>query len=343
MNNKKILAYTLGSDNMINNKTNFSRLLVALALFSSSFAVYAEEKIVTEDDVNKAIERVEARINKMLVIEDVFPRLTRVALDYSKINSYIVDNRSTDLFGRPFANGDSDSTVVRSSANIQLSKNFSAGLSLSTVDATSDIDQGTVPDPTNTLHSRSDATGYALSLRYQINDWLAAGAFVGYSDGKGKSRDKMNPVNSGKYTFTGSGEGVYLSATHALTDKIIYSVSPSYTHNKSKSKTYSDAAGSGVLRSDYTLTMLHIDQNLSYFFDQNRARVTGGYTHHIVGHETDTTSIARQTSSGTVYIGGSYLLSVKNGVEIYGVATQDLGDDVYDDTDSFTIGIAKNF
>jgi len=328
---------------MIDNKNNFSRLLVALALAASSFAIYAEEKTVTEEGVNKAIERIEARINEMRVIEDVFPRLTRVALDYSKINSYIVDNRSTDLFGRPFANGDSDSTVVRSSANIQLSKNFSAGLSLSAVDATSDIDQGTVPAPTNTLHSRSDAMAYAASVRYQVKDWLAVGAFVGYSDGKGKSRDKMDPVNSGNYTFTGSGEGVYLSATHALTDKIVYSISPSYTHNKSKSKTYSDAPGSGVLRTRYTLTMLHIDQNLSYFFAQNRARVTGGYTHHIVGHETNSTSMARETSSGTVYIGGSYLISVKNGIELYGAATQNLGDDVYDDTDSLTIGIAKNF
>ena len=328
---------------MINNKTSFSRLLVAFALVSSSFTLYAEEKIVTEEELNKAIERVEARINKMRVIEDVTPRLTRVALDYSTIDSYIFDNRSTDFFGRPFADGDSDTTVARLSANIQLSKNFSAGLSLSTVDTTSDIDQGTVPVPTNTLHSRSDATGYALSLRYQINNWLAAGAFVGYSDGKGKSRDKMDPVNSGKYTFTGWGEGGYLSATHALTDKIVYSVSPSYTHNESKSKTYSDAAGSGVLRSDYTLAMWHIDQNISYFFDQNRARVTGGYTHHIVGHETDTTSIARETTSGTFYIGGSYLVSVRNGVEIYAVATKDQGDDVYDDSDSFTIGIAKNF
>ena len=179
-------------------------------------------------------------------------------------------------------------------------------------------------------------------MRYQINDWLAAGAFVGWSSGDGNSFDQFDPQNTGTNKFSGQGQGLYIAATHAFTDKLVYSISPSYTHNKSKSK-YTGADQTVTSTTRYTLTMWHIDQSLSYFFDSYRARATGGYTIHIVGTETDSDSAKRSNTSGTAYIGGSYLVSVNNGIELYGVATRDFGDDVYDDTDSFTLEKKKNF
>jgi hypothetical protein len=44
-----------------------------------------------------------------------------------------------------------------------------------------------------------------------------------------------------------------------------------------------------------------------------------------------------------MYLGGSYLVSVSHGVELYGVAAKEFGDDVYDEASSVTFGIAKNF
>ena len=88
--------------------------------------------------------------------------------------------------------------------------------------------------------------------------------------------------------------------------------------------------------------MWHLDQNISYYFDTYRARLTGGYTYHNVATETETNSAPRSNSS-TVYVGGSYLVSVSHGVELYGVASKEFGDDVYDEASSVTFGIAKNF
>ena len=168
----------------INNKVKFSKILVVLALVTSSLTIYAEEKVVTEEDIDRAIERINARINAMPVVEEDYPRFTRVALDYSRIDGNVHDQRATNLFGGPYSDGQSDADIFRLSTNIQLSKNFSAGLSVSSIDGKSKINQGETPT-NNTIHSDSDGNGYAASLRYQINDWLAAGAFVGWSSGDG--------------------------------------------------------------------------------------------------------------------------------------------------------------
>ena len=191
--------------------------------------------------------------------------------------------------------------------------------------------------------SDSDAKRYAASLRYQINDWLAAGVFAGWSNGDGTSVDSFAPANTGTFKFTGQTQGAYLAATKAITDQWVYSISPSFTHSKSKSKYFNDTPGTGETIINYELNMWHVDQNISYYFDKYRARLTGGYTYHNVAHETQTNSAPRSNSSGTVYVGGSYLVSVSHGVELYGVGSKEFGDDVYDEASSLTFGIAKNF
>ncbi|MBT3512512.1 MAG: hypothetical protein HN625_05015 [Flavobacteriaceae bacterium] len=318
-------------------KNKFKKFILVLAASLFSLAPYAAEKKVSEEDIDAAIDRINARINAIPTVEETFPKFTRIALDYSTIDGNIADQRAGDLFGAPFADGNSDADVVRLSTNIQLSENWSAGLSVSTVDGRSDIQQG----PTNVVHSDSDATGYSASLRYQINEWLAAGSFIGFSNGDGNATDQNNPLGSGSFDFSGWGQGVYLSAVHMINEKWVYSVSPSYTHNKSKSK-YANATNGEIITRG-SLSMYHVDQNISYFFDNRKTRATAGYTHHIVAHENDTNSAPRSSSSGTGYLGGSYLISVDNGIELFGVASKDFGDHVYDDSHSFTVGIAHNF
>jgi hypothetical protein len=203
--------------------------------------------------------------------------------------------------------------------------------------------QGDVPDGGNIVSSDSDANSYAASLRYQINDWLAAGAYAGWSNGDGTSVDTLGPpANSGTFKFTGQTQGAYLAATKAITDQWVYSISPSFTHSKSKSKFFSNA-GPGQTIINYELNMWHVDQNISYYFDEYRARLTGGYIYHKVAHETQTNSAARSNSSSTAYVGGSYLVSQTHGIEFYGAASKDFGDNVYDDASSVTFGIARNF
>lgn len=310
----------------------------ALLLIATS--VNAENKEITEEDIDKAIESLNSRMESFPIEEPDYPRFTRVALDYSFLNGNVNDQRQTDLFGAPFASGKNDSNVLRASTNIQLTKNFSAGLSVGIIDGDGSIQQGDAP--VNIVSSDSSGKSYAASLRYQINDWLAAGAYAGWSNGDGTSSDTSAPVNSGTFKFTGQAQGVYLAATKAITDQWVYSISPSFTHSKSKSK-YRNPAAPNETITNYELNMYHVDQNISYYFDNYRARLTGGHTYHNVAHETETNSAPRSNSSGTVYVGGSYLVSVSHGVELYGVGSKDFGDDVYDDASSVTFGIARNF
>jgi len=322
--------------------TNKRKLINSIAIsFLTLFALptYAEESKITEEDIDKAIERLNSRIESFPNEEPDYPRFTRFALDYSILNGNVNDQRETDFFGGPFADGSNDSNITRLSTNIQLSKNFSAGLSVGMINGESNIIQGDAPE--NIVTSDSDGKSYAASLRYQINDWLAAGAFAGWSNGDGSSQDTFDPANRGTFKFTGQTQGAYLAATKVITDQWIYSISPSFTHSKSKSKYFNDPTTANTI-SNYTLNMWHLDQNISYYFDTYRARLTGGYTYHNVATETDTNSAPRSNSS-TIYAGGSYLVSVSHGVELYGVAAKEFGDDVYDEASSVTFGIAKNF
>ena len=314
-------------------------LIAISSLASFALPTFAEEGTITEEDIDKAIERLNTRIEAFPNEEVDYPRFTRFALDYSILNGNVNDQRQTDFFGGPFADGNNDSTVTRVSTNIQFTKNFSGGLSVGMINGDSSIQQGDAPE--NIVSSDSDGKAYSASLRYQIIDWLAAGAFAGASNGDGSSVDTSAPANSGTFKFTGQSQGVYLSATKVITDQWIYSISPSFTHSKSKSKYYNAVAGTETI-TNYELNMWHVDQNISYYFDKYRARLTGGHTYHNVAHETETNSAPRSNSS-TVYVGGSYLVSVSHGVELYGVASKEFGDDVYDEASSLTFGIAKNF
>ena len=60
----------------------------------------------------------------------------------------------------------------------------------------------------------------------------------------------------------------------------------------SKSKYFNDDVV-GETITNYELNMWHVDQNISYYFDKYRARLTGGYTYHNVAHETETNSAPR--------------------------------------------------
>ncbi len=314
-------------------------LIAISSLASFALPTFAEEGAITEEDIDKAIERLNTRIEAFPNEEVDYPRFTRFALDYSILNGNVNDQRQTDFFGGPFADGNNDSTVTRVSTNIQFTKNFSGGLSVGMINGDSSIQQGDAPE--NIVSSDSDGKAYSASLRYQIMDWLAAGAFAGASNGDGSAVDTFTPANSGTFKFTGQSQGVYLSATKVITDQWIYSISPSFTHSKSKSKYYNAVAGTETI-TNYELNMWHVDQNISYYFDTYRARLTGGYTYHNVAHETETNSAPR-SNSNTLYVGGSYLVSVSHGVELYGVASKEFGDDVYDEASSLTFGIAKNF
>ena len=319
---------------------NLKRTIALSLLLLAVTNVNAEKKEITKEDIDKAIERLNSRFESIPKAEEDYPRFTRFALDYSILNGNVNDQRQTDLFGAPFASGKNDSNVLRASTNIQLTKNFSAGLSVGMINGDSKIQQGDAP--TNLVTSDSDAKSYAASLRYQINDWLAAGAFAGWSNGDGTAIDTFAPVNSGTFKFTGQTQGAYLSATKAITDEWVYSISPSFTHSKSKSK-FSNNARPGQTITNYELNMYHVDQNISYYFDEYRARLTGGHIFHNVAHETQTNSAARSNTSSTAYVGGSYLVSQTHGIEFYGAASKDFGDNVYDDASSVTFGIARNF
>jgi hypothetical protein len=321
------------------NKRKLINSIAISCLTLFALPTYAEESKITEEDIDKAIERLNSRIESFPNEEPDYPRFTRFALDYSVLNGNVNDQRQSDFFGGPFADGSNDSNILRLSTNIQLSENFSGGLSVGMINGDSSIDQGT---PANIVSSESDGTSYGASLRYQINDWLAAGAFAGWSNGDGSSDDTSIPASSGTFKFTGQTQGAYLAATKVITDRWIYSISPSFTHSKSKSKYFNDAQPTLETISNYELNMWHVDQNISYYFDSYRARLTGGYTYHNVAHETETNSAPRSNSS-TMYLGGSYLVSVSHGVELYGVAAKEFGDDVYDEASSVTVGIAKNF
>ena len=321
-------------------KLNLKGTIALSLLLLAVTNVNAEKKEITKEDIDKAIERLNSRFESIPKAEEDYPRFTRVALDYSLFNGFVNDQRQSDFFGAPFASGKNDSNVLRASTNIQLTKNFSAGLSVGMINGDSKIQQGDAP--TNLVTSDSDAKSYAASLRYQINDWLAAGAFAGWSNGDGTSSDISAPARSGTFKFTGQTQGVYLAATKAITDQWVYSISPSFTHSKSKSKFFSNA-GPGQTIINYELNMYHVDQNISYYFDEYRARLTGGYIYHKVAHETQTNSAARSNSSSTAYVGGSYLVSQTHGIEFYGAASKDFGDNVYDDASSVTFGIARNF
>ena len=325
---------------MNSNKRKLINVVTISCLTLFALPTYAEESIITEEDIEKAIESLNSRIKSFPNEEPDYPRFTRFALDYSFLNGNVNDQRQTDLFGAPFANGKNDSNVLRLSTNIQLTKNFSAGLSVGMINGDGKIQQGDAP--TNLVSSDSDAKSYAASLRYQINDWLAAGAFAGWSNGDGTAIDTFNPINSGTFKFTGQTQGAYLSVTKAITDQWVYAISPSFTHSKSKSK-YSNNGAAGETIINYELNMYHVDQNISYYFNEYRARLTGGHTYHNVAAETQTISAPRSNSSSTVYVGGSYLVSVSHGIEFYGVASKEFGDDVYDDASSVTFGIARNF
>jgi len=324
---------------MNTNKRKLINSIAISCLTLFALPTYAEESKITEEDIDKAIERLNSRMESFPNEEPDYPRVTRFALDYSVLNGNVNDQRGGTLFGGPFADGYNDSNILSISTNIQLSKNFSAGLSAGMINGDSLIKQGNAPE--NNVTSDSNGKSFGTSLRYQINDWLGAGVFAGWSSGDGSAVDTFNPVNNGNFKFTGQTQGAYLAATKVIADQWIYSISPSFTHSKSKSK-YRNPAAPGETISNYELNMWHLDQNISYYFDTYRARLTGGLTYHNVAHETETNSAPR-SNSNTVYLGGSYLVSVNYGLELYGVASREFGDDVYDEASSVTFGIAKNF
>ena len=315
------------------------KFLVAIALVTNTLSIYAAERVVTEEEIDQALDYINAQI-KEGDVEGDYPRFTRVAIDYTKINGNISDGRDT-LLGAPYQDGDSDANILRASTNIQLSKDWLAGFSISNVSGDSSISQG-AGEQNNQITSDSSGYGITASLRYQIIDWLAAGGFMGWSHGDGDTSETLFGFTN-TYKYSGQGLGLYLTATHAFNEEINYSISPSYTHIKSKSK-YTNNTGfdNPFLTTHYTLAMWHLDQNLAYYFDESKARVTGGYTIHMVGNETESDSAARKTTTGTIYVGGSYLVAPEHGVEFYGVLTHDHGDSNYD-SDSITFGIAKNF
>ena len=176
--------------------------LIAISLASFALPTFAEEGAITEEDIDKAIERLNTRIEAFPNEEVDYPRFTRFALDYSILNGNVNDQRQTDFFGGPFADGNNDSTVTRVSTNIQFTKNFSGGLSVGMINGDSSIQQGDAPE--NIVSSDSDGKAYSASLRYQIIDWLAAGVFAGWSNGDGSSVDTLGPpATTGTFNFTG--------------------------------------------------------------------------------------------------------------------------------------------
>ena len=100
-------------------------LIAISSLASFALPTFAEEGAITEEDIDKAIERLNTRIEAFPNEEEDYPRFTRFALDYSILNGNVNDQRQTDFFGAPFADGSNDSTVTRLSTNIQFTKNFS--------------------------------------------------------------------------------------------------------------------------------------------------------------------------------------------------------------------------
>ena len=110
------------------NKRKLIKSIVISCLTVFALPTYAEENKITEEDIDKAIERLNSRIESLPNEEPDYPRFTRVALDYSILNGNVNDQRQTDFFGGPFADGSNDSNILRASTNIQLSKDFSAGL-----------------------------------------------------------------------------------------------------------------------------------------------------------------------------------------------------------------------
>ena len=95
--------------------------IAASALLLIATSVNAEKKEITEEDIDKLIESLNSRMESFPNEEPNYPRFTRVALDYSFLNGNVNDQRQTDLFGGPFADGSNDSNILRASTNIQLS------------------------------------------------------------------------------------------------------------------------------------------------------------------------------------------------------------------------------
>jgi len=296
------------------------------------------KELAGEDgDEEAALERVQGRLRAMGIAdpaEITYPRIRRIGLDYTHVDGYVKDDSSPQFIGAPNSRGSTNANVWRIGSIIDITENLSTGISLSTVDGDSDLRQGT-PGTTNSTDTDSD--GGSLSLSYRIKPWLSVGGYYGLNVGSGNSLDDATPANAGSFKTRSWSQGVYLSAYHNFTPQFSYAVAPSYSHSKTKSKYQNPTLGRIV--SNYSTSMYHLDQNLSYYFNTLSFRATGGYTHHYISSQTENGNAADQSKhTGTLYVGGRYYF--KQGYEIYSMFSHEVGDSTYDDKYTITAGAA---
>jgi hypothetical protein len=319
------------------------KLLPVLLVSLYPHVSFAEETI-TDKEIDAVIERMNQRAEMLKsasikIQDDSYPKLRRMSLDYTKVNGNIFDNSESAFFGTPNAAGPTDAKSWRLGVGVQIDPDWNIGLSISTSDGDSSIRQGT-PGTFTTNNSSSDANGISGVVRYQIKDWLSAGIFGGISTGDVSTTSTADTPRSGTSTFRSHSKGIFLSGVHALSDELILAVSPSYVHAKNVAKF--DNALAGNLKATTTNVMWNLDHNLSYFFMKQNFRVTAGYTHHWNALETKQGSNAPKDKYwGTGYIGATWVN--KDGIEVYGSVGRDFSDAVYDDSNTWTIGIAKSW
>jgi|GEM_PF-1970713 hypothetical protein len=319
------------------------KLLPILLISLYPHVSFAEETI-TDKEINAAIERMNQRVEMLKsasikIQDDSYPKLRRMSLDYTKVDGNIFDNSESAFFGVPNAKGPRDAKSWRLGVGVQIDPDWNVGLGISTSDGDSNIRQGT-PGTFTTNKSSSDSNGISGVVRYQIKDWLSAGIFGGISTGDVSSTNTAAPPQSGSSTFRSHSKGIFLSGVHALSDELVLAVSPSYVHVKNVSKF--DNVVAGNLKATTTNVVWNLDHNLSYFFMKQNLRVTAGYTHHWNALETKQGSNApRDKYWGTGYIGATWMN--KDGIEVYGNVGRDFSDAVYDDSKTWTIGIAKSW
>ena len=293
---------------------------------------YIEKRMKSYSDEEKKVSKELAKITIQKPIS--YPRVRRIGLDYTHVDGYVKDDSSPQFIGAPNSRGSTNANVWRIGSIIDITENLSTGISLSTVDGDSDLRQGT-PGTTNSTDTDSD--GGSLSLSYRIKPWLSVGGYYGLNVGTGDSVDDETPANSGSFKTRSWSQGVYVSAAHNFTPQLSYAVAPSYSHSKTKSKYQNPTLGRIV--SNYSTSMYHLDQNLSYYFDTLSFRATGGYTHHYISSQTENGNAADQSKhTGTLYVGGRYYF--KKGYEIYSMFSHAVGDSTYDDKYTITAGAA---
>lgn len=335
---------------MTTNTKKLVLMLLSAAAFHSSF-VGAEEKKMSPEEMKSIKEKIDIFLKEMkgqgenLTQEKTYPQLRRVSLDHTNIDGNTKDFTPTLAFGAPTALGSNDLDVWRLGVGVQLSKDVSAGIALSTTDGEGTTITGNNV-PGRTIDQDSEADGISGSIRYQIKDWLSVGVFAGFSNGDSTQSNR----NVGARTFSttknrGHSEGVFLSGVHAFDDQWMLAVSPSYSHSSSTSKTTGTQNGGAAFTANtrFTRSTINLDHNLTYFFDNNNVRATAGYTHHWITAQTtlNPNLTDRESYYGTGYLGATW--SHKSGYEIYGNLSRDFSDAVYDDNKAIMLGVAKTW